>query len=162
VFPIALALLLFGCTTKSAPMSPVPAAPVANSFWDNAITAAKRDPAYAGSYVADKILWIGFTREAETKLSAIINHPDIRAYTARHSTIELDRAFKSTVYFLTISKFGATSANIDYRLSAVTVGTAYSLQDSGGPVPNCSALPAIPATAPETNVRLIDVRDCKK
>ena len=159
---LALALLLFGCAPNSVPISPPPEAPAVNSVWNDAITAAKRDPAYAGSYVANKMLWIGFTREADAKLSAIANQPDIRAYTAQHSAIELDRAFKSTVDLFSISKFGATSANIDYRLSAVMIGTAYSLQDSGGPTPKCSALQGIPATAPETKVKLIDVRDCKK
>ncbi len=159
---LALALLLFGCAPKSVPISQPPEAPIVNSVWNDAITAAKRDPAYAGSYVANKILWIGFSREADEKLSAIANQPDIRAYTAQHSAIELDIAFKSTVDLLSISKFGATTVNIDYRLSAVMIGTAYSLQDSGGPIPKCSVLPAIPATAPETNVKLIDFRDCKK
>jgi hypothetical protein len=159
---LALALLLTGCAPKSVPFPPPPAAPVVNSVWNNAIAAARRDPAYAGSYVANKVLWIGFTRDEEAKLSSITNQPDIRAFKAQHSAIELDRAFKSTVELLSISKFGATSVNIDYRLSTVTVATAYSLQDSGGPTPKCSTLPAIPATAPETNVKLVDIRDCKK
>jgi hypothetical protein len=63
---------------------------------------------------------------------------------------------------LDVSRFGATSANIDFRQNAVTVGTAYSLQDSGGPTLKCSALVPLPRTAPGTAVALIDVRDCKK
>ena len=133
-----------------------------NADWNKAINAAKRDPSFAGTYVAEHVLWIGFTRDAEAKLTATTVQPDIRAYTARHSVANLEKAFRSTVELLDIARFGPTSANIDYRRSAVTIGTAYSLQDSGGPTPKCSALAVLPTTAPGTDVELIDGRDCKK
>jgi hypothetical protein len=159
---LAALIPIFGCAPKPVSDAPPPQVPALNAAWNAALETAKRDPAYAGSYVTRKTLWIGFTYDAESKLAAIATQPDIRAYAAQHSAIELERAFKSTVEFLTVSRFGPTSVNIDYRRSAVTVGTAYSLQDSGDIIPKCPVLPAIPATAPETNVRLVDGRDCRK
>lgn len=161
VGPVAL-LLVCGCSQKTVSDTPPPQAPPVSSAWNAALANAKRDSAYAGSYVESGNLWIGFTHDADRKIAAVAKQSDIRSYTAQHSTVELERAFKSTVGLLEVSKFGATSVNIDYRLSAVTVSTAYTLQDSGGPIPKCSALPTIPETAPETKVMLIDVRDCKK
>lgn len=158
----AMLLPTYGCAPKSVSDIPPPQAPTVNVTWNAALVTAKRDPNYAGSYVVRKILWIGFTRDANSKLAAIANQPDIRAYTAHHSAIELELAFKPTVEFLTVSRFGPTSVNIDYRRSALTVGTAYSLQEGGGPIPKCSALPPIPPSAPGSTVRLIDLRDCNK
>jgi hypothetical protein len=153
---------LAGCMSGPMRDKVPPRAPVVNVAWNDVIGVAKLDPFYAGSFVSDRILWIGFTRDAPTKLAAITHQPNIRSYFARHSAVELEKAFKSTVEILDVSRFGATSAYIDFRQNAITVGSAYSLQDNGGPTPKCSALAALPRTAPGTDVELIDVRDCQK
>ena len=159
---IALIVLLSACAPKPVSTLPPPPAPVVNAVWTDAISKAKRDPSYAGAYVANGILWLGFTSKAETKASTIANQPDVRGYTADHNEADLDKAFKATVDLLVISRYGPTSANIDYRLGIISISSAYSLQGSGGPIPKCSELPAIPATAPGTTVKLIDGRDCTK
>lgn len=159
---VLLTSTLSGCVSTPHRDPSPPIAPPVNVAWNNAIAAAKVDPTYAGTYVADNVLWLGFTRDAAAKLAAITTQPDIRAFTARHSAAELDKAFRSTVSLLEASRFGVTSANIDFKRNAVTVGTSYSLRDSGGPTPNCLSLTPLPETAPGSMVELVDIRDCKK